>query len=175
MGILFVCFFVWNVFLSSFCLTFCVCFYELGKTAPSSGLEGVALYMSNPCIDCVCQVLFGRLAGIGAGMVRGRPRMLCWGHLGGMVGAGVGMGWGCSRAQCAGNTLVGWLELAQVQVWVSWGMPCWGHFDGMAGIGVGMSLGVPGYTVSGLLGTMAKSGGGAGLGCPGHNLPVLPW
>lgn len=69
--------FVWNVFLSSFGLTFCVCFYELGDTATSSGLEGVTLSMSNPCVDCVCQVVSGRLAGIGAGMVWGRPRMFC--------------------------------------------------------------------------------------------------
>lgn len=44
--------------------------------------------MSNPCVDCVCQVVSGRLAAIGAGMVWERPRMFC-----------------------VGVILVGWLEL----------------------------------------------------------------
>lgn len=41
---------------SSFCLTFCVCFCELGKTATSSHLEAVALYRSFHSRDCPHQL-----------------------------------------------------------------------------------------------------------------------
>lgn len=54
------------------------------------------------------------------------------------------MSWGRTGALCAGDALVGWLELKQVWIWVSWGMPCWGHFDGMAETGVGVRLGSQG-------------------------------
>lgn len=34
-----------------FCLTFCLCFYELGEIATSSGLEDMGLYRSIPCVN----------------------------------------------------------------------------------------------------------------------------
>ena len=38
-----------------FVLTFCACFYELGKTSPSLSLTGMVLCSSIPFEDCVCQ------------------------------------------------------------------------------------------------------------------------
>ena len=49
--------------LSSFCLTFIFCFCELGETATSHDLEGVALYWSFPYVDSLHLVaLVGQLA-----------------------------------------------------------------------------------------------------------------
>lgn len=36
----------------------CVCFHELGKTATTAGLKGMALYRSILCVDCVSWVLW---------------------------------------------------------------------------------------------------------------------
>lgn len=41
---------------SSFCLTFSVYFYVLGRTATSPNIEGVASCIVIPCVDRVCLV-----------------------------------------------------------------------------------------------------------------------
>ena len=40
----------------SFCLIFCVYFYELGETAKSTSLEGMALCRSVSFTECMCLV-----------------------------------------------------------------------------------------------------------------------
>lgn len=73
---------------SSFCLTFYVCFYELGETATSPSLEGVVLCRSVPCVDRVA--LSGWLEQAWPRMFQGATH---WGCLGGTAGAGEGQGY----------------------------------------------------------------------------------
>lgn len=80
----------------SFCLTFGVCFYELGKTATSLCLKGVAWCRNVPSADCVCLVALvgasvGGMAEAGLGWGRG---MVFWGALcpGSTAGAVAGKG-----------------------------------------------------------------------------------
>lgn len=78
---------------SSFCLTFCVCFYELAERPNSPGIERVALCRSACCVDCVSGG-FGRLVRAEVGMAW-RFWDMCCGHFCGIAGAGVGIGWVC--------------------------------------------------------------------------------
>ena len=73
-----------------FCLTYIICFYELGETATFPELEGVVLGIIIFCVDCVCLVtwLSGAVSGVGPW------GCLCWGLPGGMAIEEVGMGLG---------------------------------------------------------------------------------
>ena len=62
LGVLFFLLYETYSLVSSFCLTLDFCFYELGKTAASAGLEELALYGNVPYADYLCLVaLTGRL------------------------------------------------------------------------------------------------------------------
>lgn len=62
LGVLFFLLYEAYSLVSSFCLTLDFCFYELGETAASAGLEELALYGNVPYADYLCLVaLTGRL------------------------------------------------------------------------------------------------------------------
>lgn len=75
---------------SSFCLAFCVCFYELGKIVTLPSLEALAFYTNIPCLDSVPGG-FGWLAGWNHSSIAWAqgPWTLHKGHPGGTAGADV--------------------------------------------------------------------------------------
>ena len=87
-----------NYFVISFCLVFSVCFYKVGETVTSPGLEGVALSRHVP-MQTVCACSFGGRAGSGAGCVLGFfPRQAGGAAaLSGGLELDLGMGWGLLR------------------------------------------------------------------------------
>ena len=90
-GVLFYSF-IWNSFLS-FCLTFSFCFYELGKTPTSLGLEGLALCGSVPYVDHLHLAALTDCLELEWVWAEGRPwGVLHWGHLGGLTRAGASGG-----------------------------------------------------------------------------------
>ena len=60
-------------FFSSFCLTLSFCFYELGETATSPGLERVASCGESPLYRMLAPGSFHRPAGAGVGVGWGHP------------------------------------------------------------------------------------------------------
>lgn len=91
---------------SHFVLTFRVCFDELDKTAISPDLKGVALSMSNLCVDCVLGV-FGRLAGARASACG------AWGTLGNWLA-------GLEQAQCGRPRVCGCGDALNVCLELEW-------------------------------------------------------
>lgn len=97
-------------YVSSFCLSLCVCLCELGKTATSPVLEGVTLCKSYPFVDCEFWVsLAGQLELECMWAVGSTAEQASLG-LGAVAGMGMGQG-KAPGANLSRTALVGQLEL----------------------------------------------------------------